>query len=127
MRRVVAAFAALALGLAGIGLYGGLMYSISRRTREFGIRSSLGASGQALVTLVLREGLMATLVGLVAGVVVAATMTRVMSGLLFEIDPLDAVSFVVAPVILLLVAASACILPALRITALPPIQALRQE
>ena len=123
----VSAFAALALGLAGIGLYGGLMYSISRRTREFGIRSSLGASRSALVLLVIREGLLATLAGVVVGVGVAASLTRALSGMLFEIHPLDAVSFAVAPVVLLLVAASACILPALRVTSIAPTQALRQE
>lgn len=123
----VSAFAALALGLAAIGLYGGLMYAISRRTREFGIRTSLGASRSALITLVVREGLVSTLAGLVIGVAAAALLTRVMSGLLFEIDPLDGVSFAIAPMVLLLVALSACVLPAMRVTSIAPTQALRQE
>ncbi len=124
---IVSAFAALAVGLAAIGLYGGLMYAISRRTREFGIRTSLGATRQALVALVLREGLVATLMGLFVGLGVAALLTRMMSGLLFAIDPLDAVAFATAPVVLLLVALSACVLPAVRVTSIAPTQALRQE
>jgi predicted permease len=124
---VVTAFAALAAGLAAIGLYGGLMYAISRRTRELGIRASLGASRHALVVVVVREGLVATLIGLIVGLGVAASSTRMMSGLLFEIHPLDAVSFAVAPVVRGGVAASACILPALRVTSIAPMQALRQE
>ena len=124
---IVSAFAALAVGLAAIGLYGGLMYAISRRTREFGIRTSLGATRQALVALVLREGLVATLMGLFVGLGIAALLTRMMSGLLFEIDPLDAVAFATAPVVLFLVALSACVLPAVRVTSIAPTQALRQE
>lgn len=124
---IVSAFAALAVALAAIGLYGGLMYAISRRTREFGIRASLGASRQALVTLVVREGLVATLIGLVAGLAIAASLTRMMSGLLFEIDPMDAVSFSVAPIVLLLVALGACVMPAVRVTSIAPTEALRQE
>ena len=123
----VSAFAALALGLAAMGLYGGLMYAISRRTREFGIRTSLGASRRTLIALVVREGLLATVAGLVAGVSIAALLTRVMSGFLFEIDPLDTVSFAIAPLVLLLVALSACVVPAIRVTSIAPTQALRQE
>jgi putative ABC transport system permease protein len=124
---VVSAFAALAAGLAAIGLYGGLMYAISRRTRELGIRASLGASRQALVTLVVREGLVATLIGLVVGLGVAASSTRMMSGLLFGVDPIDPVSFSIAPIILVLVALGACAVPAARVTSIAPTEALRRE
>ena len=111
----------------GDWVYAGLMYAISRRTREFGIRTSLGATRQALVALVLREGLVATLMGLFVGLGVAALLTRMMSGLLFAIDPLDAVAFATAPVVLFRAALSACVLPAVRVTSIAPTQALRHE
>ena len=123
----VTVFAAIALALAAIGLYGGLMYAVSRRTREMGIRTALGARPAGLIGLVMREGLVVTGAGLVLGLGAAFASSRVMSGLLFGIDPLDALSFAAAPVLLTLVAIVACLVPARRAVTTSPVEALRQE
>jgi predicted permease len=123
----VSVFAMLALALAAIGLYGGLMYAVSQRTREMGIRTALGARPAGLVGLVLREGLVVTGLGLGIGLAAALMGTRIMRGLLFGVDPLDAASFATAPVLLALVAVLACVAPAWRAVSTPPVEALRQE
>ena len=120
-------FAAIALALAAIGLYGGLMYAVSRRTREMGIRTALGARPAGLIGLVVREGLVVTGAGLVIGLAAAFALSRVMRGMLFGVEPLDAVSFAAAPVLLSAVALAACLVPARRAVATSPVEALRQE
>ena len=124
---VVAAFAALALGLAAVGLHGVLSYAVSQRRRELGVRAALGAPRARLVAMVLGEGLAATAVGLAAGIAGATAVTRLMQGLLFGVTPLDAVSFAAAPLVLGFVAAVACVLPALRAASIDPAEALRCE
>ena len=111
---VLAAFALLALMLASVGLYGVLSYGVSQRRRELGVRAALGASPQNLISIVVREGLVTASIGLAAGLAAAAALTRFMEGALFGVEPLDALSFAAAPVVLLLVAACACVLPASR-------------
>ena len=121
------AFALLALVLAATGLYGVLSYSVSRRTRELGIRSALGARRGDLVSMVLRQGLGVTAVGLFFGMTGAALLTRWLEALLFGVTPLDPLAFTAAPLLLFLVAAVACWPPARRAAATEPSVALRTE
>jgi ABC-type antimicrobial peptide transport system permease subunit len=124
---VVSGFAALAMALAGVGLYGALSYSVSQRRRELGLRAALGATERSLVGLVLREGLSVTLVGLGAGLGAATLVTRLLQGLLFGVTPLDAAAFLAGPALLLAVAVVACAVPAMRAASTDPAVALRGE
>jgi putative ABC transport system permease protein len=122
---ILVTFATLALVLASIGLYGVLSYGVTQRKRELGVRAALGASRGSLVALVIREGLAVTALGLAVGLVAAAALTRLMQGVLFGVTPLDAASFVTAPLVLLPVAVAACLLPASRAARTDPAEALR--
>jgi putative ABC transport system permease protein len=124
---MLGAFAALAVGLAAIGLYGVLAYGVTSRRREIGVRLALGASRANLFALVMREGIGVTCAGLLVGLGVAAAVTRLMRSLLFGIDSLDLISFMVAPLILIVVALCACLLPAWRASSIDPLIALRHE
>ncbi|MEO8679213.1 MAG: ABC transporter permease [Vicinamibacterales bacterium] len=124
---VLGAFAALALLLAAIGLYGVLSYGVSQRLRELGIRAAMGASRSELVGLVLREGLAVVSLGLALGLGAAAALSRYTQSLLFGVTPLDAWSYVAAPAVLLLVALAACAIPARRAASVDPAEALRCE
>jgi hypothetical protein len=124
---VLVTFAALALALASVGLYGVLSYSVSQRRRELGVRAALGASRRDLIALVLRGGLAVTAIGLTLGIVAAAVLTRLMQAALFGVTPLDPVSFIAAPLMLLPVAFAACWLPAARAASVDPADALRNE
>jgi predicted permease len=124
---ILTAFALTALVLAAVGLYGVLSYAVGRRRRELCVRAALGASRADLLALVLREGLWVTLVGLAAGLLGSIAMTRFLRSLLFGIGPLDSVSFVAAPTILLAVAVMACLWPALRAARTEPAEAFRAQ
>jgi len=124
---VLGAFAALALTLAAVGLYGVLSYTVSQRRRELSVRVALGAAPADLVRLVLREGLVLAGVGLGVGVVAAAAVSRLLSGLLFGITPLDVVAYAVAPVVLVPIAVAACLPAAFRAAASDPGVALRGD
>jgi predicted permease len=124
---VLGAFAIVALALAATGLYGVLSYQVLQRRREMGVRAALGATRSNLVRLVIREGLLVTVAGLALGLVAAALLTRLMSGLLFGVQPIDAPSFIGAPLVLLMVALLACLLPARRAARVDPAEALRAE
>ena len=124
---VVSGFAALAMALAGLGLYGALSYRVSQRRRELGLRAALGASRPDLVRLVVREGLFVTLAGLGIGVVAATLVSQLMRGLLFGVTPLDGVAFTLAPLLLLAVGILACVVPAMRAASVDPAIALRDE
>jgi predicted permease len=124
---VLVTFAILALALASVGLYGVLSYSVSQRRRELGVRAALGAAKPDLVRLVIREGVGATTLGLVLGLVAAAGLTRLMQSVLFGIGPLDLVAFGAAPLILIPIAIAACLIPASRAASTNPIEALRNE
>ena len=124
---VLAAFAALALALAAVGLYGVLSYGVSQRRREIGVRSALGADKERLLRLVLWEGLALTVAGLALGLGAALAATRWMASLLFGVQPLDGVTFAAAPVVMLGVAAVACLIPANRAAGIDPAEALRSE
>jgi len=124
---VLAAFALLALGIAVTGLYGVLSYNVSQRRKEIGIRAALGATRADLIRLVVRQGLTVTVLGLAAGMFIAALAARRLEPLLFGIAPLDLPSFVVMPAILLIVATLACVIPARRAAATDPSTTLRAE
>jgi predicted lysophospholipase L1 biosynthesis ABC-type transport system permease subunit len=124
---VLVSFAGLALVLATTGLYGVLSYHVAQRRREIGVRSALGATHRDLVTMVLREGLATTVMGLALGIAAAAVAARAMTGLLFGITPLDALSFTASALVLVLAACAACVIPARRAAAVDPAVALRAE
>jgi putative ABC transport system permease protein len=124
---VLSVFAALALLLTLVGLYGVLAYSVSRRTREIGIRMALGAQRGDVLRLVLNEGLRAATVGIAAGVLGALAVVRVMGNLLYGITPTDPVTFVATSLLLGAVALLACWVPARRAAKVHPMEALRCE
>jgi len=117
---VLGTFATLALSLAAIGLYGVLSYSVTLRRRELGIRAALGASRRDLLSLVVRQGLVATGAGLGIGLALAVVAARLMRTLLFGIEPLDVPSFAASSAVLFLVALAACLIPARRAAASDP-------
>lgn len=120
-------FAALALLLAAIGLYGVLSYNVTRRRREIGVRAALGASRADILRLIVSQGMGVTAAGLVLGMAGAAGLTRLMQEMLFGVTPLDWISFAVAPALLLVVAFVACLVPARRAAGTDPAVALRYE
>jgi predicted permease len=120
-------FGLLSLLLAAIGLYGILAYAVSRRTREIGIRIALGAQPGAVLRMVLRQGLILTLVGVGFGLAASLGATRLLTSQLFDVTPTDPVTFVVAPILLLTVALLACLVPARRATNVDPVIAIRKE
>ena len=124
---LLVAFASGALLLAAIGLYGMLAFGVARRTREIGVRLALGATRREVLGLVVRQGMTLTLVGVGVGIAGALAATRLMRGLLYEIQPFDPVTFVSVPGILAVVALLACYLPARRAARVEPIAALRAE
>ena len=122
---VLTGLAALSLGLAVFGLYGVISYAVSQRTTEFGIRVALGAQPGDVSGMVVREGVVLALVGIVIGVVVAFGATQALTNLLFGVSPRDPITFVAAPLLLALVAGIASWVPARRATRVSPIEALR--
>jgi ABC-type antimicrobial peptide transport system permease subunit len=104
-----------------------LAFAVSQRTREFGIRMALGAQRGDVLAMVVRGGLRITLLGVALGLAGAAAVTRSLATLLFNVQPLDPVTFAAAPILLSLVALAACALPALRASRVDPAVALRQE
>lgn len=120
-------FAALALLLAGTGVYGVISFVTQRRTREMGVRMALGARSDAISRLVLRDGLAMTGVGVALGLLGAFWLTRVAAGQLYGVTPLDPVSFVTAPLLLLAVAALAAWVPGRRAAMVDPVKVLREE
>src|SRR5579872_712298 len=117
----------ISLLLAAIGLYSVMSYAVSQRTQEMGIRMALGARPGDVLRLVLREGLLMTIPGLVAGSLIALAAARIVSGMLVNISPSDPLTFALAAVFLGVVAALASYLPALRATHVDPVVALRNE
>jgi putative ABC transport system permease protein len=120
-------FAAIAVGLAAIGIYGMMAYSVTQRTREIGIRMALGASHKAVLRLVLRQSTVLTAIGLAAGLAGAAGTTRYLQGLLFGLTPLDPSTFLVVSLAFVGVAMLASYVPARRAMRVDPLVALRHE
>jgi putative ABC transport system permease protein len=124
---LVGTFALLALVLAVVGLYGVIAYSVSQRTREIGVRIALGARPRDVVTLVVRQGFILVLIGIVIGVAAAVGVTRAIRSLLFGVTSTDTLTFVVAGTLIALVAALACYIPARRAALIDPVVALRAD
>jgi putative ABC transport system permease protein len=124
---MMAVLGVIALVLASVGVFGVMSYAVSERTHEIGIRMSQGAQTRDILSLVLRGGMVMTLLGLVIGLPIALVLARTMSSLLFNVQTADPISFVVLPLVLLAVAAVACYLPARRAAQLDPLRALRHE
>ncbi len=124
---LLGSFAGLGLLLASLGVYGILSYSVSRRTAEIGIRMALGAVPNDVLLLILKLGLRQTLLGVAVGTAAALALTRLMSGLLFEVSPADPVVFVGSASLLAAVASMAGYIPARRAAGVDPMVALRDE
>jgi predicted permease len=120
-------FGTTALLLAAMGIYGVTAYTVAQRTQEIGIRMALGAQMRDVLGLMLRKAMSLVLVGAVIGLVGAYAATRVMSNLLFGVTPTDLTTFIAVPLVLLLVALVACLIPARRATRVDPLIALRYE
>jgi putative ABC transport system permease protein len=124
---LLALFAVIALILASTGIYGVMAYSVTQRTHEIGVRMALGARRFDVLKLVVQQGMLLVVIGLVLGIFGAIALTRVMSSVLYEITPKDPVTFVAVAIFLPVVALIACYIPARRATKVDPLVALRYE
>jgi putative ABC transport system permease protein len=124
---LVGFFAAAALLLAVVGLYGVMAYAVTRRTREIGVRIALGATPAKILSLVLKQGARVTAVGVVIGVLGSFLLTRAIRSLLFGLSPTDPLTFVGVAILLVLVALLACFIPARRAAKVDPVVVLRYE
>ena len=122
---LLGAFAALALVLAAVGLYGVISYSVAQRTQEIGIRVALGAARKEVLSMIMRQGLGFAAIGLAIGQVMAIILSRALKGLLIGVSTTDPLTLVVTAVVLLIVAVLACYVPARRATRVDPMVALR--
>jgi predicted permease len=124
---MLGAFAAFALLLAAVGLYGVMSYLVTQSTRDIGILVALGARPENILNLVIRQGVQLTVIGIIIGLAGAAALTRVVSSLLFNTHAYDPVTFIAVPTLLAAVALAATIIPAWRATRVDPMVALREE
>jgi putative ABC transport system permease protein len=124
---LLGAFAAIALALAAVGIYGVLAYLVSQRTQEIGLRLAVGADRTQVLVMILRQGMTLAFGGIIAGLVAAFLLTQLMQSLLYQVQPADPVTFVAVPLMLLVVALIASYIPALRATKVSPLIALRTQ
>jgi putative ABC transport system permease protein len=120
-------FAGLATLLSAVGIFGVMNYSVSLRTRELGLRLAIGAQPRQVLLLVLKQGLMLTIAGVVLGLLAAFALTRLLSGLLFGVEAVDATTFATISLVLIVISLLACYLPARRAMRIDPMMALRYE
>ncbi len=120
-------FAAVALFLAGVGLYGVIAYSVTQRTREIGLRIAIGAEPRSIMRLIVGGGMKLALVGMIMGIAGAIALSSVIQMLLFDVKPSDPASYAATSLLLVLVAALACVVPARRAMRVDPVVALRAE
>jgi ABC-type antimicrobial peptide transport system permease subunit len=119
-------FSAFALFIAVIGLFGGLSYGVTQRTREIGLRTALGATPRDILSMVMKQGTLVTVIGVVLGLGLAALTGRYLSAFLFGVEPLDPATFAIVGTALILVALVACAIPARRAARIDAITALRR-
>jgi putative ABC transport system permease protein len=124
---VMGVFAAIAALLSAVGIYGVLAYTVGQRTREFGVRTALGATARDVLAMVLREGLRLTSLGIGTGLAGALALARYLEGMLYGVTPLDPLTYVATVVLFAAVASIASFLPARRATRIDPMTALRYE
>ena len=124
---LVSVFALVALILAAVGVYGVMAYSVKERTHEIGVRMALGASSASVFRMVLGQALSLALSGIAAGLLASAALTRLLAGLLFEVEPLDPTTFAATSFALLTIATVAAYIPARRSMRMAPVDALRTD
>jgi predicted permease len=124
---LIAFFGATALILATAGVFGVMAYSVSRRTREIGVRVALGAGHLQILNMVLAQGLRTIFIGVAIGIAAALALTRTVASLLFGVTPTDPLTFAAVTIILIVAALAACYLPARRATQVDPLTALRYD
>jgi putative ABC transport system permease protein len=124
---LLGAFAAMALLLAALGIYSVLSWTVRQRVREIGIRRALGAPVQAIIRMVVVEGLRPTLWGVLFGVISALALGRLMSAMIFGVTPHDTVTLAAVAAIITIVGVTATLVPAYRATRVDPVMALRDE
>ncbi|HEY3939068.1 MAG TPA: FtsX-like permease family protein, partial [Bryobacteraceae bacterium] len=120
-------FAALALIMASIGIYGVMAYLVTQRTKEIGVRMALGAQKRQILGLVLRRGWILTLIGTIIGISVASGLMRLLRSLLFGVSPTDVGTMAAVVILLIFTATCACLVPARRAASIDPVEALRTE
>jgi putative ABC transport system permease protein len=118
-------FAAVAMLIAAIGIYGVLAYSVNQRTREIGLRMALGAPQREVLRLIVREGMMVGAIGIGAGLVAALALSRALASLVFDVPVRDPLTYAAVAVALGLVALAACVIPARKASRVDPVIALR--
>ena len=124
---LLSAFGVVAVSLAAIGLYGVLAFIVAQRRREIGVRMALGAQPRDVIADIMGQGLRLAACGVVAGIVLALAATRLLRSLLFGTSPTDAITFVAVATLLVVIAAAASLVPALRASRVDPLIALRDE
>jgi putative ABC transport system permease protein len=120
-------FAALALTLAMVGIYGVISYSVSQRTNEIGIRMALGAERSDVLCLIIGQGMIPVGAGLIVGLCIAIALSRTLSGVLYGIKPTDPLTFGAVSLVLIIISLMACAAPARRAIRVDPLVALRYE
>jgi putative ABC transport system permease protein len=124
---LLSVFSGVALLMAMVGFYGLMAYSVKQRTGEIGVRMALGASRTQTLGMILRDGLQLVATGLIFGLAGALTLTRLLASFLYGVQPVDPLTFIVVPSLLLVVTMAACVVPGWKAAGVDPIQALRCE